>query len=794
MKRRCLCGFLTLVLLITMLPALPLRIHAFESMTVSQDMIDVLKKMEGFYKRATWDYKQYTVGYGTRCPDDMLDEYDKETGRDITEEEAEALLWKEMVTYETEVNNFMKKYDLTLQQHQFDALVSFTYNCGGAWTRDTNGYFNNAVRAGDMGNALIYGMCLFSKAGGDYILIKRRLSEANMYLNGEYKAYNKDANPYPSTYKYVYLVGNGGKVSYAIHGYDAALNGSITTSFSQIPVGVDENGNAFVYEFAGWYTASTGGTKVETLDGSLSNGALLYAQWMDPTGQIVQLPQGDPVDNLELTLSSTINVRTGPGTFYSSVDKLKKGSVVTITEVYVDGSTNWGKLESGNWISLSYTDYEEVLANSKLEQEWPKSGTVSGTGVNVRNGPGTGYDVQYQLNKGDPVVISESHDDGSLVWGKLEDGNWICLTYVTFDSEEEEEPAVTGVTLLKAPTRTEYVQKQDLLDPMGGVLQVSYSDGSIQALSLTRAMITSYSNATLGETTVKASYEGYSFSFKVTIIKATVTFLNYDGTVLSQTQYAYGDTVTQPEIPVKPADEAGEYVFVGWDKEVTTCAGDATYTAVFELCVEKFTVTFLNYDGTVLSTAEYELGETVVQPETPVKPADEAGEYIFVGWDKEVTACDGDATYTAVFELKAHKYTVTFLNYDGTVLSTAEYELGETVIEPENPVKPADEAGEYIFIGWDQEVTACDGDATYTAVFELIPAEPDYIPGDFDGSGSVDEDDAIYLLRHIFFPEDYAVETPADFDGNGSVDEDDAIYLLRHVFFPEDYPLTASSN
>ncbi len=56
---------------------------AASEMSVSDEFVEFLKKEEGFAAKPYWDYSQWTVGYGTKCPSDMLDEY-KEKG--ITKE------------------------------------------------------------------------------------------------------------------------------------------------------------------------------------------------------------------------------------------------------------------------------------------------------------------------------------------------------------------------------------------------------------------------------------------------------------------------------------------------------------------------------------------------------------------------------------------------------------------------------------------------------------------------------------------------------------------------------------
>lgn len=414
---------MAVIILISMVP---FGVSAAEVMTTSSDAVNILKAEEGFSKTPYWDYAQWTVGYGTKCPDDML-EYYKQYG--ITEAEAESLLCTYLSLFEAEIIKFMTRTGVALNQNQFDALVLFSYNCGSGWSYETNGTFYNAIANGATGNDLIYAFCRWSSAGGQVqtFLLRRRLSEANMYLNGEY------SQTPPSNFGYVLYDANGGKVSPSVQGYDTALTAQIVAKPSYEG-----------YTFDGWYTAAKGGTKVTVLDSSVKN-TRLYAHWSngeeEPTpDEPEQKPAG-----VTVTVTGTgVNVRKGPGTSYETVGSKNKGDQLEITETAEGSSYTWGKF-TGGWICLKYTDYDAVTQEKEEEKpQQPPVQTRTGTvkvndELRIRSGPSTGYSIVGYLRNGDRVEILEQQIVGSMIWGKIDKG-WISLDYVVLDPVKEEEP------------------------------------------------------------------------------------------------------------------------------------------------------------------------------------------------------------------------------------------------------------------------------------------------------------------------------------------------------------------
>lgn len=215
---------------------------------------------------------------------------------------------------------------------------------------------------------------------------------------------------------------------------------------------------------------------------------------------------------------------------------------------------------------------------------------------------------------------------------------------------------------------------------------------------------------------------------KWTINKYTVTFMDGENVLKAYTNVRHGDTVTAPEVSEKDGK-----TFVGWDKKFDVVTSDLTINAVYD--VDTFTVTFKDGEKVLeTQTVEYEAaatapdtarlsppegmhfakwdkdfskvtedmevfavyelneytvifknGDTTIKTErvkhgfaatAPKKVPDKATEK-FVGWDKPFGKVTSDIIVNAQFETK--KFTLTFINFDGTTVYTAEVEYGASI-------------------------------------------------------------------------------------------------------------------
>ena len=139
-------------------------------MNISGNGLDLIKRFEGLRLTSyLCPAKVWTIGYGSTGPH-------VKAGMTITEDEAEALLRKDVARFERGV--FALVGDTT--QGRFDALVSFAFNLGlGALQGST---LMNMHKAGNYDGAAEQ-FKRWNKAGKVVLagLTKRRLAEAELY-------------------------------------------------------------------------------------------------------------------------------------------------------------------------------------------------------------------------------------------------------------------------------------------------------------------------------------------------------------------------------------------------------------------------------------------------------------------------------------------------------------------------------------------------------------------------------------------------------------------------------------
>ena len=215
-----------------------------------------------------------------------------------------------------------------------------------------------------------------------------------------------------------------------------------------------------------------------------------------------------------------------------------------------------------------------------------------------------------------------------------------------------------------------------------------------------------YTNVT-GDMTVKAQY---------TINQYTVRFLNWDGTVLQSSEWEYNSTpVYSGETPARAEDEENTYAFAGWDKEIAVVTADADYTAQFTATAKAvyFTVTYYDWDLTILGTEKVEEGHDAqgLNPE----PTREG--YTFTGWSKPLTNITSDLSVQAQYEVAKVYFTVTYYDWDLTILGTEKVEEGHDA-QGLNP-EPTREG--YIFTGWSKPLTNITSDLSVQATYKENP-------------------------------------------------------------------------
>ena len=144
-------------------------------MNISVEGISLIKKFEGCELEAYQDsVGVWTIGYGHIK--------DVKQGDKINQDEAENLLEEEMPEYEGYINDMV---EVSLEQCQFDALVSWVYNLGP--TNLSSSTLLKVLNEGDY-DEVPFQIKRWNKAGGKVLegLTRRREAEALLFQDKEW--------------------------------------------------------------------------------------------------------------------------------------------------------------------------------------------------------------------------------------------------------------------------------------------------------------------------------------------------------------------------------------------------------------------------------------------------------------------------------------------------------------------------------------------------------------------------------------------------------------------------------
>ncbi|MBR6579619.1 MAG: SH3 domain-containing protein [Clostridia bacterium] len=219
------------------------------------------------------------------------------------------------------------------------------------------------------------------------------------------------------------------------------------------------------------------------------------------------------------------------------------------------------------------TDYSAF----SLEEDSAKPGkfVVTADSLNVRAGAGTSFSILGALKHGDEVEVLKFNEN----WGKIDfkgKEGWISASYLrSNDVNVFTIYYKVGEGKMKLTQQRKFPDKETVITDEVPMLEGNTFLG--------------WATEKGGEVVYTAG-ASYTADEDVTLYAVwdpailTVTFADYDGSILKTVEYPYGSKVEEPKDinPTRESDGEYAYEFSGWDEKMTWyIKRDMTYTATY---------------------------------------------------------------------------------------------------------------------------------------------------------------------------------------------------------------------
>lgn len=218
-----------------------------------------------------------------------------------------------------------------------------------------------------------------------------------------------------------------------------------------------------------------------------------------------------------------------------------------------------------------------------------------------------------------------------------------------------------------------------------------------------------------------------NFIAKWKVVTYTVLWKDWESTTLKTQIVGSNYYLTTSD---EPAVSRTGWMFIGWSPTLPFYV-NANKTLTAQYSINSYTLKWYDADGVAMKTQSVQYGDAVTTADQP-SPLPTKDGYTFTGWQPTLPFYMPANNVNMTPTFSANTYTITWKNWDGSVLKTQSLQSGYYITSSDAPT--ASRTG-YTFSGWSPTIPryVTSSDIIFTAQFTINS----YAVKWYDGAGAV---------------------------------------------------------